>query len=354
MSLFAGCGGSSLGYRAAGYDVRLAVDWDPKAAACYRANFPGTPFWEGDVARLSGGEALRLAGVAPGGLDVLDGSPPCQGFSTAGKRRFADARNGLFREFARLLGAFRPRAFVMENVSGLRKGKMRLAFAEMTVALKGAGYRVSCRELNAWWWGVPQDRRRLVWVGVREGLGVTPSHPAPTARRPVSVAEALGLEVAAMESHPGYRDARWRGVCPTLGAGRRPALSAGLWNDMAGNRPRPLSLPSATLMAARPPMFRGRSRPAADWASAIAGDDIKSWQAKKLDVSRPSFTQIGSQRNWHPIEARPIMVAEAKILQGFPESFQVSEYRLIGNSVPPPMAEAVGRHVAALLGRAAP
>lgn len=312
VSLFAGCGGSSLGYKAAGYDVRLAVDWDPKAAACYRENFPGTPFWEGDIANLSGGEALGLAGVGPGGLDVLDGSPPCQGFSTAGRRSFADARNDLSLEYVRLLKAFRPKVFIMENVSGLRKGKMRLKFAEVTLALKGAGYLVSCRELNAWWYGVPQDRRRLFWVGARGDLKVAPSHPPPTRARPVSVAEALVLPVAAVESHPGYRDARMRAVRPTLGAGRKPSLGMGLWNDLAGNLPRPLFLPSATLLAAKPP-------------------------------------QIGAYRNWRWDEPRYLTVEEAKTLQGFPGWFQVGEYRLVGNSVPPPMAEAVGRHVAGLL-----
>ena len=321
VSLFAGCGGSSLGYKMAGYDVRLAVDWDPKAAACYRVNFPSTPFWEGDVAKLPNDKALSLSGLSAGELDVLDGSPPCQGFSTAGRRRFADARNGLFREFARLLGAFRPRAFVMENVSGLRKGKMRLAFAEMTLALKGAGYRVSCRELNAWWWGVPQDRRRLIWVGLRADLGVAPSHPAPTARRPVSVAESLGLPGEIRVGIFGYKyvDTRLRA--------------------------------SPCLRAAAPPLVR--VKPYAGWESTPPGGCVVSWQARKLCGRRPSFTQIGSQRNWHPVEARPITVAEAKTLQGFPESFQVSEYRLIGDSVPPPMAEAVGRHVAGLLKAAA-
>lgn len=141
VSLFAGAGGSSCGYRMAGYDVRLAVEWDARATAAYRRNFPGSRVREGDVRALSGAEALRASGLAPGELDVLNGSPPCQGFSTAGKRRFGDSRNRLFEEYVRLLKAFKPKAFIMENVSGLAKGKMKLAFAEMTAALKAAGYQ---------------------------------------------------------------------------------------------------------------------------------------------------------------------------------------------------------------------
>ena len=167
VSLFAGCGGSSLGYKQAGFDIKLAVEWDTKAADVYKRNFDGTQMFVGDIADLTDEQALEITGLKPGELDVMDGSPPCQGFSTAGKRTFADSRNRLFEEYVRLLNLFRPKMLVMENVSGLRKGKMKLMFAEMTLALKGAGYRVSCRELNASWYGVPQDRRRLSWVGVR-------------------------------------------------------------------------------------------------------------------------------------------------------------------------------------------
>jgi DNA (cytosine-5)-methyltransferase 1 len=174
VSLFAGCGGSSLGYSMAGYDVRLAVEWDKGATDVYQRNFPTTQVFQGDIANLSVAEALELAGVVPGELDILDGSPPCQGFSTAGKRKFNDSRNQLFLEYVRLLEGFAPKVFVMENVSGLIKGKMKLAFAEMTRALKAVGYTVSCRLLNAWWYGVPQDRKRVIWIGTKEGI---PSHP---------------------------------------------------------------------------------------------------------------------------------------------------------------------------------
>lgn len=193
VSLFAGCGGSSLGYKQAGFDIRMAVEWDTKAADVYRRNFDETPMFVGDIADLTSEEALEITGLQPGELDVLDGSPPCQGFSTAGARKFEDSRNRLFEQYVRMIDVFRPKMLVMENVSGLRKGKMKLMFAEMTIALKEAGYKVSCRELNAWWYGVPQDRRRLIWVGVREDLDMEPGHPAPTVKRPVSVREALGI-----------------------------------------------------------------------------------------------------------------------------------------------------------------
>lgn len=177
ISTFAGCGGSSLGYHMAGFRELLAVEWEQNAADTFRLNFPHVPLHHGDIAKLSVEECLRLAGVKPGELDVFDGSPPCQGFSTSGKRELGDARNQLFREYCRLLQGLRPRAFVMENVSGMVKGDFKLIFAEILRTLKGCGYRVKARLLNAMFFGVPQSRERMIFIGVRDGIGVEPSHP---------------------------------------------------------------------------------------------------------------------------------------------------------------------------------
>ena len=227
VSLFAGCGGSSLGYKQAGYDVRLAVEWDTGAADVYRRNFPSTNVFEGDIADLTAEEALRVTALEPGELDVLDGSPPCQGFSTAGKRKFADTRNRLFEEYVRMVEVFKPRMLVMENVSGLRKGKMKLIFAEMTRALKDAGYKVSCRELNASWYGVPQDRRRLIWVGVRQDLAAMPGHPEPTVTVPVSAGQALNMSRTHTLIPPAFAACTCCTIPPTPFTSAAPTLVAG-------------------------------------------------------------------------------------------------------------------------------
>jgi len=177
ISTFAGCGGSSLGYSMAGYRELLAVEWDDNAVATFKLNFSGVPVYHGDIRKLAVDKCLELAGIEPGELDVLDGSPPCQGFSTAGKRKLGDERNQLYLEFVRLLRGLQPRAFVMENVSGLVKGKMKLVFADIMRELKASGYKVSCRLMNAMYFQVPQSRERLIFVGVREDLGVEPGHP---------------------------------------------------------------------------------------------------------------------------------------------------------------------------------
>jgi len=177
ISTFAGCGGSSLGYSMAGFRELLAVEWDDNATETFKLNFPEVPVYHGDIAKLSVAECLSLTGIKEGELDVFDGSPPCQGFSTAGKRQIDDNRNQLFREYVRLLRGLKPKVFVMENVSGMVKGLMKTLFVEILRELKASGYKVSARVLNAMYYGVPQSRQRIIFIGVREDLGIEPSHP---------------------------------------------------------------------------------------------------------------------------------------------------------------------------------
>ena len=177
ISLFAGAGGSSLGYSMAGYRELLAVEWDANAVETFKLNFPGVSVYHGDIAKLSVEDVLEQTGLQPGELDVLDGSPPCQGFSTAGKRDMADDRNQLFREYVRLLRGLQPKVFVMENVSGMVKGKMKLIFVEILKELKASGYKVSVRLMNAMYFHVPQSRQRLIFIGVREDVIGEPEHP---------------------------------------------------------------------------------------------------------------------------------------------------------------------------------
>lgn len=179
ISLFAGCGGSSLGYKLAGFRELLAVECDDNAVETFKLNFPGVPVYHGDICKLSGAECLRLAGIKRGQLDVLDGSPPCQGFSTAGKRRFNDPRNSLFKEFARLLKELQPRVFVMENVTGMVKGVMKQAYLTIIAELRACGYRAKGEVLNAMYFNVPQSRERVIIIGVRNDLEAEPGHPKP-------------------------------------------------------------------------------------------------------------------------------------------------------------------------------
>lgn len=300
ISLFAGCGGSSLGYSMAGYRELLAVEWDDNAVATFRLNFPDVPVYHGDICKLSVEECLRLAGIEPGQLDVLDGSPPCQGFSTAGKRNLDDDRNQLFREYVRLLRGLKPRVFVMENVSGLVKGKMKLVFAEIMRELKASGYRVKCRLMNAMYFNVPQSRERLIWIGVREDLEIEPEHPNAEGR-PVTVREAIDyLPVMEPERHQSQVLKAWE-----------------------------LSRPGKSLQE--------------------TCRYVGSFQSVRLDPDKPSPTQIKAHSNWHFAIPRYLTKEEAAIIQGFPSSFLWQGKRTdcqerIGNSVPPLFMRAIAQH----------
>lgn len=178
ISLFAGCGGSSLGYKWAGFRELLAIEWDRNAIETFRLNFPDTPIWGRDIRKVQGKEILEFCSLGKGGLDLLDGSPPCQGYSTAGKRKVTDERNDLFRHNIRLIDEIQPKVFVIENVSGLIKGTMKGLFKEYMQLLKELPYQVKCKLMNAKWYKVPQSRQRLIWIGVRNDLGIEPSYPA--------------------------------------------------------------------------------------------------------------------------------------------------------------------------------
>lgn len=177
ISLFAGCGGSSLGYHLAGYKELLAIDFDDNAVETFKLNFKDVPIWKADISQLSGTKIMDFCGLQVGELDLLDGSPPCQGFSTAGKRQVCDTRNDLVNHYIRLVKAIQPKVFVMENVSGMVKGKMKGLFIEYIRTMKEAGYQVSCRLLNAKWFSVPQSRQRMICIGIRNDLKMQPVFP---------------------------------------------------------------------------------------------------------------------------------------------------------------------------------
>jgi len=182
ISTFAGTGGSSLGYKWAGFKELLAIDFDAHAVECFRLNFPEVPVWHKSVTDITGDQILKFCNIKKGELDVFDGSPPCQGFSTAGKREVSDPRNDLFKHYVRLIGELEPKVFVMENVTGMAKGKMRGKFIEIIKELKALNYNVKCKKLNAMWYNVPQSRERLIFIGVRKDLNRAPTYPRPSSK----------------------------------------------------------------------------------------------------------------------------------------------------------------------------
>ena len=306
VSTFAGGGGSLTGYLMAGYRDLLAVEWDDNAVATLRANYPDLDIYHGDIAKLTVDEVLKRTGLEPGQLDILDGSPPCQGFSTAGKRIIDDPRNQLFREYVRLLRGLRPKVFVMENVSGMVKGKMKLVFVEILKELKASGYRVSARLLNAMYFHVPQSRERMIFIGVREDLGIEPTHPKAEGL-PVTVGDAIRkVDTGVLAPH---LSGKFGELSKRLVPGQSISDLTGSYGH--GNQRLLSTKPSPTIVK-----------------TAI----------------------FGAPKMIHPIEDRGVSIGEVKRLGSFPDGYEMlggyeDSWQRIGNSVPPLFMEAIARHI---------
>lgn len=201
VSTFSGCGGSCLGFEMAGYRVLWASEFVEAARNVYALNHPGVILDGRDIRDVKPEDILSAIGKQQGEVDVLEGSPPCASFSTAGKRhkawgqvkKYSDTEqrsDDLFFEYVRILDGVRPRVFVAENVSGLVKGAAYGYFELIMRAMRRCGYRVRAKVLDAQWLGVPQERKRVIFVGVREDLEIDPQFPKPLPYR-YTIREAL-------------------------------------------------------------------------------------------------------------------------------------------------------------------
>ena len=249
ISTFSGCGGSCLGFKMAGFRALYANEFVPAAADTYRANHPEVYLDTRDIRTVSAEEILDLAGVARGEIDVLEGSPPCSDFSTAGKRAqswgkvkaYSDTRqrsDDLFFEYVRLVEGIQPRVFVAENVSGLVKGVAKGYFIEILQAFKKTGYRVGARLVDAQWLGVPQARQRIIFIGVREDLGLDPVWPKPFRYR-YSVRDALPWIVRQAYAFGDYSKGQAGGRMRDAGVAPSPTIGA---SPQTGNGRFPPSL----------------------------------------------------------------------------------------------------------------
>lgn len=307
ISLFAGCGGSSLGYKWAGFRELLAIDFDENAVQTFKLNFPRVPVWKRDIKTVSGAEIRRFCRLRKGSLDVLDGSPPCQGFSSSGRRDVNDPRNDLFLEFVRLIGELAPKVFVMENVSGLVKGTMRGRFIEIMRVFRRLPYRTKCRMMNSKHYGVPQSRPRLIWIGVRNDLKVEPSFPTP--RKPI---------VSVQEAFKGLPEDDSRTLSD---------LGLEIWTKCRNGEP------------------FSNYHPKGHW-----------FNGNKLNPRRPSPTiqktviPSGGGGVYHWKYPRCLNIAELKRVSSFPDDFKLAgtfreQWARIGNAVMPRFMEAIALHL---------
>jgi DNA (cytosine-5)-methyltransferase 1 len=343
VSTFSGCGGSCLGYRMAGCRVLWASEFIPAACETYRANHPGSILDTRDIRRVQPGEILAATGLGAGELDLLDGSPPCASFSTAGKREagwgqvkaYSDTKqrtDDLFFEYARLLDGLKPKVFVAENVSGLVKGTAKGYFIEILGKLKACGYRVEAKVLDAQWLGVPQSRQRLIFVGVRSDLGLAPAFPSPLSYR-YSVKDALPW-IAAFRTKRGDEDAG--SPAPTLLThGRRHTTS-----EFTVEAESDIS----------------RFAIGAEWDKLKPGEQSEKYRSlvkPSLDKPCPTVTcppggqfsptaPSSSGSVVHPTEKRKFSIAELRRICAFPDDFRLTgtyaqQWERLGRAVPPVM-----------------
>ncbi len=171
LDLFCGGGLGAIGFKAAGFDIVKAIDFDKSAVKAYRHNF-------GDYV-----EQADITSVEIGNLpntDVIFGGPPCQDYSIAGKGEGAEGERGkLVFRYLEIIEEKKPKAFVFENVKGLIGKKHRHTFDALLVKFSEIGYEVSWKLINAWDYGVAQKRERVFIVGIRKDLGIKFEFPNP-------------------------------------------------------------------------------------------------------------------------------------------------------------------------------
>lgn len=353
VSTFSGCGGSCLGFRMAGFRVLYANEFDEVARASYVLNAdPRTILTGADIREVSARSILDATGLEVGELDVFEGSPPCQTFSTAGGRNMRDSRTDLFAEYTRLVRELQPRVFAAENVSGMVKGVAKGMFIRTLADLKACGYRVEARLLDAQWLGVPQARQRIIFVGVRNDLGLEPEWPTPLPYR-YSIREALPW--LSRVTHDKVED------------------DVRLWqrrNGFYGTEPLDADKPIPTVVKTQ---FSGVIEPETslagravgrEWAKLKPGETSKKYfNLRRSSPDAPVNTVcsggggVGAASVAHPFACRKFTIAELKRLCAFPDDFKLDgtfaeQWGRLGNAVPPLMAAAIARSLESILRKA--
>lgn len=177
IDLFAGCGGLSKGFMDAGYDIIVGVDNDQAALNTFARNHNGAKTLNADLSKQETfDEIVQIAGDRS--IDVIIAGPPCQGFSLTGPRNFDDPRNKLYLAVLEMVRQYQPKGFIIENVPGMATMYEGQVKEEVLRRFKEMGYNVECKILCAADYGVPQMRKRLVFMGVRADIGI-PQFPDP-------------------------------------------------------------------------------------------------------------------------------------------------------------------------------
>jgi DNA (cytosine-5)-methyltransferase 1 len=342
IALFAGCGGCSLGFKNAGYDVVGFAESAESARKIYSTNFPESELLGSDVSKISN-EMVENWKNKFGEIDVLFGGPPCQGFSLAGKRDIEDPRNILFLHFARIASRLKPKVVMLENVRVLTSMKApdgSLVKDNIVAAFKEAGYSTEYRELNAQNFGVPQFRERVFFIGIRKDLKSEVIFPEVTHLDKIEINSLFNENLKPLKT---FRD-----VCGDL-----ESLESG---EKSKTDPWHFAV-------VHPQHVIEQLKNVKEGESAHNNPDPKlrpksgyNTTYKRIKWDEPcsaigtTFAMISGSRNVHPNNTRSLTIREALRVQTFPDNFKLlgnlGQIRTaIGNAVPPLFAEVIAKHI---------
>jgi DNA (cytosine-5-)-methyltransferase len=330
LDLFCGCGGMSLGFEQAGYNILLGIDVWQDALKTYCFNRKNVKTLCADISTLTGKDIVKVIGNTS--VDVIIGGPPCQGFSVAGKRIVDDERNKLYKGFVQMVDYFRPRAFVMENVPNILSiggGAIKDAIIADFSAL---GYTVEYKVLNASDYGVPQNRRRAIFVGLQNGKHFV--FPAPLESDKITAKEALSdLPEHSVEDGSPYP------LMPDSEYQKSMRMhSTALYNHQATiHKQRTIDIislvPDGGNYKDLPKELQTTRKVHIAWT--------------RLNSKKPSFTiDTGHRHHFHYLYNRIPTARESARIQSFPDDFiftcsHTSQLKQIGNAVPPLLGKAI-------------
>ena len=333
LDLFCGCGGLSLGFEEAGYNVLLGIDIWEDALKTYAYNHKHSKTLCADMSTLLGEDVKDIIG--DNSVDVIIGGPPCQGFSIAGKRIVNDDRNKLYKGFVRMVEYFKPKAFVMENVPNILSIGDGAVRETIINDFKSLGYTVVTKVLTASDYGVPQNRRRAVFVGLTKGNF---DFDIPMVAEKVTTKEALSdLPEQSIEDGGKYS------VESTSGYQKLMRInSIGVYNHEVTQHNeqtvRIISMvPDGGNYKDLPKEFQETRKVHIAWT--------------RLNSKRPSITiDTGHRHHFHYKWNRVPTVRESARIQSFPDDFiflcsKTSQYKQVGNAVPPLMAKAIAEQL---------
>ncbi len=334
LDLFCGCGGLSLGFEKAGFDVLLGIDKWQDALETYKFNHHNSNTLCADMSSLTGDDVSTLLGTK--NVDVIIGGPPCQGFSVAGKRIVDDERNKLYKGFVRMVAYFKPSAFVMENVPNILSIGDGMVRESIIKDFSELGYTVNVQVVLASDYGVPQNRRRAVFVGLANGN--TYDFPIPSVTAKVTSREALSdLPEYSIAEGGDY-------VCQPQSEYQRLMRKN---SDKVFNHEITIhNEKTKEIISLVPDGGNYKDLP------------LELQQTRKVHIAwtrlnsqKPSITiDTGHRHHFHYKWNRVPTVRESARIQSFPDDFiflcsKTSQYKQVGNAVPPIMAQAIAEHL---------